>query len=71
MPRYSEFIGCLALLILLDTREHGSGDAWGRDAGERRASTMLQTVSQGFTLLLDKYVGFLPLLIWKWLWRLK
>lgn len=71
VPRYSEFIGCLALLMLLDTWEHGSGDAWGWDAGERRASAMLQTVSQGFTLLLDKYVGVLPLLIWKWLWRLK
>lgn len=71
MPRYSEFVGCLALLVLLDAREHGSRDAWGGDAGGRRASAVLQTVSQGFTLLLYKYVVFLPLLIWKWLWSLK
>lgn len=40
------------LLVLLDAREHGSGDARGWDAGECKASAVLQAVSQGFTLLL-------------------
>lgn len=44
--------------------EHGSG------AGMQEG-TGLQRVSQGFSFLLWKYVIFLPLLIWKWLWSLK
>lgn len=71
VPRYSEFIGCLELLVLLDTWEPGSGDAWGWDVGGWRASAVLQKISQGFTLLLHKCVLFLPLLIWKWLWSVK
>lgn len=71
VPRYSEFIGCLELLVLLDTWEPGSGDAWGWDVGGWRASAVLQKISQGFTLLLYKCVLFLPLLIWKWLWSVK
>lgn len=70
VPRYSEFVGCLELLVLPDVREHGSGDAQGRDAGGCRASAMLQMVSEGFTLLFYIYVSFLPFLIWKWLWNL-
>lgn len=70
VPRYSEFVGCLVLLVPLDTREHGSEGAQGWDAGGCKASAVLQTVSQGFTLLLYKYAIFLPPLIWKWLWGL-
>jgi len=32
VPRYSEFVGCLVLLVLLEAQEHGSGDARGWDA---------------------------------------
>lgn len=56
VPRYSEFVGCLALLVLLDAREHGSGDAQCWDAGGCRASAVLQMASQGFTLLFYQYV---------------
>lgn len=71
VPRYSEFIDCLELLVLLDTWEHRSGDTWGWDVGGWRASAVLQMISQGFTLPLYKCVLFLPLLIWKRLWSVK
>ena len=58
VPRYSEFVGCLVLLVLLEAQEHGSGDARGWDAWGLRASAVLQLVAQGFTLLLYKYVIF-------------